>query len=324
MMRSPVSTLLAVAAISITLTSCTSRQPSHPMARPTTTTIPPTTTTTTTTVPVEPGWTPITVGPTGVIADQRNVTVPDGRQVAVLRFRAGQVRFNLHIGSQEPPRGATILGPLSENAVSAVERPYLAAAFNGGFKVNAAAGGVEVGGQVLTPLINGFASFVIDANGAGHIGVWGSSVPAPGEQVVSVRQNLSLLIADGSLSPEIGSIAPWGDTLHGIAATARSALGQDLNGDLLYAGAMAALPSDLGAALLQDGATVAMELDINPYWIQCDAAPTPGGPLVAIVPGQNRPASQYLDGWTRDFITVLTPGPAPSPNVRMPFFPHPK
>jgi hypothetical protein len=30
------------------------------------------------------------------------------------------------------------------------------------------------------------------------------------------------------------------------------------------------------------------------------------------VPGQVRPASQYLAGWTRDFLTVLTPGAAAS------------
>ena len=40
------------------------------------------------------------------------------------------------------------------------------------------------------PLVDGFASFVIDTDGTGRIGVWGSTVPVPGEQVSSVRQNL--------------------------------------------------------------------------------------------------------------------------------------
>jgi hypothetical protein len=48
-----------------------------------------------------------------------------------------------------------------------------------------------------------------------------------------------------------------------------------------------------------------VELDINPAWVQLDVAPRPGGPLRAEVPGQNRPADQYLLGWSRDFITVL-------------------
>ena len=50
-----------------------------------------------------------------------------------------------------------------------------------------------------------------------------------------------------------------------------------------------------------------MELDINPEWVQLDTARSPGGPLTAAVPGQFRPASQYLTGWTRDFITVVAP-----------------
>jgi hypothetical protein len=202
--------------------------------------------------------------------------------------------------------------------VSTTEIPQLLAAFNGGFKVNAAAGGVEVDGQTLTPLIDGFASFVIDTNGTGRIGVWGSTVPVPGEQVVSVRQNLRPLIEDGQMSSQIGNINQWGLTLHGVAATARSALGQDSAGDILYAASMSALPMDLATALSDDGATVAMELDINPDWIQLDLDSMAGGPLLAAVPGQSRPANQYLVGWTRDFFTVLTPAAVLEAGMRAP------
>jgi hypothetical protein len=50
-----------------------------------------------------------------------------------------------------------------------------------------------------------------------------------------------------------------------------------------------------------------MELDINPEWVQLDVASRPGGPLRTAVPGQIRPADQFLWGWSRDFITVLGP-----------------
>jgi hypothetical protein len=193
--------------------------------------------------------------------------------------------------------------------VSTSEIPELLGAFNGGFKVNAAAGGVEVDGHTLTPLLNGFASFVIDTNGIGRIGVWGSTVPIPGEQVASVRQNLRPLIEGGQMSAQIGNLAQWGATLHGLAATARSALGEDAAGDILYAASMSALPRDLALALSDDGAIDAMELDINPAWIQLDLASTPHGPLAAAIPGQSHPANQYLLGWTRDFVTVLTSAP---------------
>ena len=69
---------------------------------------------------------------------------------------------------------------------------------------------------------------------------------------------------------------------------------------------MQVLPSDLARALLAARARTAMELDINPEWVQADVAAFAGGPLRSVVPGQYRPADQYLTGWGRDFVTVLS------------------
>ena len=77
-------------------------------------------------------------------------------------------------------------------------------------------------------------------------------------------------------------------------------------GDLLYAASTSATPEDLAEALARSGARIAMELDINGN-LQLDIGRTAGGALSAAGPGQLRPASQYLTGWTRDFITVLAP-----------------
>jgi hypothetical protein len=68
---------------------------------------------------------------------------------------------------------------------------------------------------------------------------------------------------------------------------------------------MSASPMDMAAALAAKGARIGMELDINPEWVQLDVASRPGGALRTAVPGQNRPADQYIWGWSRDFITVL-------------------
>ena len=100
--------------------------------------------------------------------------------------------------------------------------------------------------------------------------------------------------------------------LGGGADVARSAIGQDAAGDLMYAASMSAVPADLASVLASHGARIAMELDINPEWVQLDVARSPGGPLTAGVPGQDRSADQYLVGWTRDFVAVLA-APAPSP-----------
>jgi len=280
--------------------SVSARAPSN------TTTIPPTTTTTT--APEEPGWTTLSTGPRGIAIDERTFPQPDGSQITVARFLFNHVDYSLHVGSQDPPTGNAVIGPDSGPMVSGAEQPLLLACFNGGFKANADAGGFEVDGQVLVPLSVGLGSFVIDTAGLGQVGVWGQNVPAPGDQVTSVRQNLPPLVVGGQPSPQVGDVSAWGATLGGGTTVARSALGQDAAGDLLYAASMSTVPADLANALVSAGAVTAMELDINPNWVQLATAPTPGASLVAQVPGQNRPADQCESGWTRDFIAVLSIG----------------
>ncbi len=254
----------------------------------------------------QPGWLPVSVDQSGVVIDQRTVAVSGGRSVVVTRFRAGAVDFRLHVGTSDPPNGYAIVDRSSGPVVSAVERSRLFGAFNGGFKQSSGAGGFEVDQRVLRPLIPGRASFVIDSDGSAHVGVWGYGLPAPHERVVSVRQNLTPLVIDSRPSPYLIDIGAWGSTLRGWSVVARSAVGQDAAGNILYAASMQALPSDLADALIASGATFAMELDINPQWVQLDLAGTAGGPLRAAIWGQHRPADQYLVGWTRDFVTVLT------------------
>jgi hypothetical protein len=129
-------------------------------------------------------------------------------------------------------------------------------------------------------------------------------VPAPGEAVYSVRQNLVPLVRSGRPTAASADWGQWGATLGGGADVARSALGQDAAGDLIFAASISALPADLAAVLASHGARIAMELDINPEWVQLDVARAPGGQLTAEIPGQNRPADQYLLGWARDFVAV--------------------
>lgn len=268
------------------------------------------TTTTTTTVPAQPGWTVLAREPTGVAVDEQTFLASDGSKVTLIRFRAGQVHYDLHAGATDPPRNGATVGPNGQDAISAAETPILLAAFNGGFKVTTGAGGMEVNGQTLTPLVPGMASLVVTANGTATIGVWGQSFPPPADQVVGVRQNLPPLVLAGQPSGQVGDVAAWGATIGG-SYVARSALGQTATGSLIYAGSMSTVPADLAQALVGAGATIAMELDINPEWVQADVAPAPGAPLVASVPGQNRPATQYVVGWTRDFVAVLAGGPSP-------------
>jgi len=246
-----------------------------------------------------------------------SVRTADGGLVTVATF-LGPVRFVLHDGSADPgPVAGVRAGPV----VSSAERGQLLAAFNGGFKLSAGAGGYMQEGHVISALRPGLASLVIDRSGRARIGVWGSGVPALGEAVYSVRENLQPLVLNGRPTPAAADWTVWGASLGGGAYVARSAVGQNAAGDLMYAASMSAVPADLASALASRGARIAMELDINPEWVQMDAASKPGGPLRVEVPGQYRPADQYLVGWTRDFFTVLaspaSPPAAPPRSARI-------
>jgi hypothetical protein len=228
----------------------------------------------------------------------------DGSVITLATF-SGAVVFRLHGGSQDP--GYPALSSLHGGPVIADgERRRLLAVFNGGFKLSGGAGGYEQEGRIISPLVPGLASLVIDRSGAAVIGVWGHGLPRPGEAVQSVRQNLSPLVRNGQVAPIAADWQLWGATLGGGEFVARSALGQDAAGRLIFAGSNSASPAALGQALVHAGARIAMELDINPEWVQLDVARHPGHRLIAAIPGQQRPADQYLFGWTRDFITVLT------------------
>ncbi len=256
---------------------------------------------------------PATAGPASASASPApvaqvivtQVRTADGSVVTVGIFR-GPVRYVLHNGSVDPGSAATGLvraGPV----VGGAERGHLLAAFNGGFMLNNHVGGYEQEGHVISPLQRGWASLVIDRSGRAHLGIWGHSLPAPDEAVYSVLQNLPPLVYRGRPVPAAADWRSWGPTLGGGEYVARSSLGQDASGDLMFAASMSTTPADLANALIHSGARFAMELDINPEWVQLDTARTPGGPLTAAVPGQHRPADQYLVGWTRDFVTVVAP-----------------
>ncbi len=232
------------------------------------------------------------------------VRTSDGSLVTVAVFR-GPVRYVLHNGSLDPGYAAAVKGVQAGPAIGRAERRHLLAAFNGGFKLNVGAGGYEQEGHVISPLLNGFASLIIDRAGQARIAVWGHGAPVRGESVYSVRQNLQPLVNHGRPTASASDWYVWGATLGGGEYVARSALGEDSSGDLLYAGSMSTTPMDLAVALAGKGARIAMELDINPEWVQLDIAARPGGPLRTSVPGQYRPADQFIYGWSRDFITVL-------------------
>ncbi len=228
----------------------------------------------------------------------------DGSKITVAVFR-GPLTYVLHNGATDPGALATEKGVKAGPAVGHGEQRRLLAAFNGGFKLAAGGGGYEQEGKVISPLLKGYASLIIDRSGEAHIADWGYGAPAKGERVYSVRQNLRPLVWHGRPTAAAAGWWAWGGTVGGLEYVARSAVGQDAAGDLIYVASESTVPADLADALVRMGARIGMELDINPNWVQLDVASRPGGPLRAEVPGQWRPANQFLTGWDRDFFAVL-------------------
>jgi len=192
----------------------------------------------------------------------------------------------------------------------------IAAAFNGGFKIQDSDGGFFLNGRIAVPLRLGAASLVLYADGALDIGTWGSEVTST-PNVVAVLQNLVPLVDGGQVaaSATYYDDRVWGATLGGGAAVARSGIGVSSTGALIYVAGPALSARTLGEALRRAGAVRAMELDMNPEWVTFNffdhpSAADPSNLLATkLYPQMVRPATRYLAPAmdSRDFLTVMLP-----------------
>ncbi len=219
------------------------------------------------------------------------------------------LRATLYSGSIIPGGGPyTHTAPISPSASTS-----LVSAFNAGFLMSNGNGGYYTDGRAVVPLVRGAASFVIYKNGDTAIGEWGRDVTMT-SQVVSVRQNLDLLVDGGK--PAAGLTATdttkWGYTLGNAVYVWRSGVGVTANGALVYVGGPGLNVTDLANLLVDAGAVRAMELDINTDWVNMAtyAPATPGGPATAangtlLVSGMTGGTDRYFESWwARDFFTM--------------------
>lgn len=219
------------------------------------------------------------------------------------------LRATLYSGSQIPGGG-----PFSHTApITPGDATSLVTAFNAGFLMSDANGGYYTDNRTIVPLRTGAASFVVYRNGTSTVGQWGRDVTM-GPDVVSVRQNLDLLVDNGSIVPAVysGSARQWGATLGGNVYVWRSGLGVTADGALVYVGGPGLDIADLATILVRAGAVRAMELDINTDWVNFStyqpstpagpAAPTNGSELVTGMTGG--PGRYFEPWWARDFITM--------------------
>ncbi len=235
--------------------------------------------------------------------------------VGIAWMDATLLKATLYSGSQIPGGG-----PYSHTApVSPNDATSLVAAFNAGFLMPAANGGYYTDGKTIDPLRNGAASFVVYKNGTSTVGQWGRDVSMTSD-VVSVRQNLDLLVDNGQVVPAAynTNATQWGATLGGADYVWRSALGVTSNGALVYVGGPGLNIVDLANILVKAGAVRAMEMDINTDWVNFSSyqPSTPNGPANAtngteLLSGMTgTPGRYFASWWARDFITLSAPSSA--------------
>ena len=228
-----------------------------------------------------------------------------GCTIGIGRIIAGATKIELHPGSQDP--GGTWQTP---DSIPANQRAGAVAAFNGGFLMKASRGGFYLEGKEAYPLNKGAASVVPVSDGTWRLGTWGRDVSA-GPRVVSVRQNLELMVDNSQVLPTVDSNiqSRWGATFSNATNTWRSGLGIDPAGNLVYVMGPCLSPRQVAQALVHAGAVRGMQLDVNVYWPTFDyyTASSPTSPIVSphkLLSNEHNPADHYFWSGRRDFFSV--------------------
>ncbi|MGZ6801295.1 MAG: hypothetical protein ACXVGR_15980, partial [Mycobacteriaceae bacterium] len=212
-------------------------------------------------------------------------------------------RFVQHPGYQVP--GDPLTGP---DELTRTERSSVLATFNSGFQMVDAQGGYWQNGTTVAPLVTGAASMVLSRSGSFTVERWPGGSPSAG--TAAVRQNLSLMIDRGSVSPLVHSASTraWGKTVGNAAYVWRSAVATRTDGADLFVVGPAMSVSTLANVLQAAGASEAMELDINRDWTNfiTYTHPRPGvAEPHKLTPDMRPNAYRYLNPSTRDFVAVL-------------------
>lgn len=236
----------------------------------------------------------------------------------LVRFDPQRVTLHMTAGTTEPSGAGGVPGP---GQVAAADWPWLAAAFNGGWKaINGHYGMVVAGHQIAPPNpLSDTATLAIHADGRVEIGPWQTLRTAP--DLVSYRQNCPLLIDQGTITVQDHMTSTWGLSPLNRMYVWRSGLGLTADGALIYAAGTPLTATELAVALQRAGAVYAMQLDINSAWVHwLNYTRTSAGHLQAtpLVPGMAARPNQYLSPGTRDFFYLTWPnphGPRPAPPV---------
>jgi len=258
-------------------------------------------------LPNEGSWQPL-VTIHGEPAIQAAFLRPDAQHtsylVGVASLDQKLVKMVLHPGSQVP--GGS--GWAQPSDVPASERDSLLATFNSGFTMVNSNGGYWQDGQSAGLLRSGAASMVLYKDGHVDVVSWDGSSPGP--NVAAVRQNLDLLVNDGTISANVDSTTTktWGKTVGNATYVWRSALGIRKDGSLVFVVGNSMSVRTLANIVRDAGAVRAMELDINKAWTNFMTYTHPSAGVAAphMLTNDEQPnPHRYLQPSTRDFVAVL-------------------
>ncbi len=214
------------------------------------------------------------------------------------------VRMVLHPGYQVPG-GSGWSQPFE---VPTAERDSLLATFNSGFTMVDANGGYWQDGKTAQPLRAGAASMVLYRDGHVDVVSWDGSPPGP--DVAAVRQNLRLLVDNGTIASDVDSttVTTWGKTIGNATFVWRTALGIRADGSLVFVVGNSMSVRTLATIVRDAGAVRAMELDINKSWtnFMTYAHPSAGVAVPTMLTPDAAPnPNRYLQPSTRDFVAVF-------------------
>ena len=220
----------------------------------------------------------------------------------VALMSGNDLKFVLHPGFAEPGK---LENYVTQDLITKANRSGLVATFNSGFKLKDSHGGYYSEGITARPLAKDAASFVIYSDGHANIGSWGSEVSMTPD-VVSVRQNLVLLVDQGVMSPAINKnfLINWGFTIKNAYYVWRSGVGITATGDYVYVAGDALSVESLANLLQKAGAVRAMELDINPYLVSYMWYSHMGEPTKLV--NFKRPANRFFLPSSRDFFAIYS------------------
>jgi hypothetical protein len=264
--------------------------------------------------PVAREWLPRAAAPVGDAPPPyfyRTYLRPDPErpyaEVHLVALDMRQLEIRMIAGYEDP---APLVGPpgtgrLPEDA-QVLDR--VAATFNGAFKTTHGEYGMMVDRRVLVPAVPGAATAVLTHDHELGLGTWPESKELPGD-VVSFRQNLDPLVADGIPNPAGRRV--WGWHLAGQEVqTERTALCVTGAGHALYAWGKSVSGPRLAEALVRAGCDYAIHLDMNPTYCgfvftRIEDLARHAATLELAHPDMTLPADRFVRWSPKDFFYVL-------------------